>query len=67
MNSSDLSNLGFFGLLILVLIALIIPFIITASVGVAFANIFGFTGIVWWAFIIFFYLVSCSIFAAWNR
>ena len=67
MNSSDLSNLGFFGLLILVLIALIIPFIITAIVGVAFANIFGFTGIVWWAFIIFFYLVSCSIFAAWNR
>ena len=67
MNSSDLSNLGLFGLLILVLIALLIPFIVTCLVGIAFANLLGFTGITWWAFVIFFYLVSCALFASLNR
>ena len=64
---SELETLGVIGLLIVVLIIVLIPFIVTVIVGVAFANMLGFTGITWWAFVILFYLIIGAFFAAWNR
>ena len=56
-----LRGLGIIGVLVLVLILILLPFILTVLVGGAFATILGFTGIVWWAWMVLFYLVITSI------
>lgn len=56
-----LIGLGFAGICALICFIFLIPFIITVIVGTAFANLLGFTGIVWWAFVILFYLVISAI------
>ena len=58
----DLGLIGIGAFIILCLILL--PVILTIIVGVAFANYLGFSGIYWWAFVIFFYLIIGAIFSA---
>lgn len=57
-----LLELGAFGIVLLILIGLCLPLILTIIVGIAFANMFGFTGINWWAFVILFYILISLIF-----
>lgn len=59
-----LLNLGILGIILLIIIVVFLPLILTIIVGVAFANMLGFTGIYWWAFVILFYLVVGSILGA---
>ena len=61
MIKEALTGLGIIGVFILILILLFIPLFVTVIVGVAIANLLGFTGIVWWAFIILFYLIITAI------
>lgn len=63
-NMIGLSELGVLGIVSLVILALLLPFIVTVLVGVAFANMFGFSGVFWWAFVIFFYILICALFGA---
>ena len=56
-----LKEIGFMGFILLVLIIILIPFLCTIVLGVAFANMLGLTGITWWAFIVIFYLVIMGI------
>lgn len=58
-----LSEIGAIGIIVLVILALLIPFILVVIVGIGFANLLGFTGLTWWAFIILFYLVISGILA----
>lgn len=59
-----LEAFGLFGVILLIVLIVLIPFILTIIVGIAFANLLGFTGIYWWAFIILFYLIVSAIFGA---
>ena len=52
---------GALGILLVIVLLVFLPLILTIIVGIAFANMFGFTGITWWAFIILFYLIICTI------
>lgn len=61
MIKEALTGLGIIGVFLLILIILFIPLFVTVIVGVAIANLLGFTGIVWWAFIILFYLIITAI------
>lgn len=63
----SLLDLGIIGVLLLIVLVLLLPLILTIIVGIGFANIFGFTGIFWWAFVILFYLIISSIFAILSR
>lgn len=56
-----LKEIGAMGFILLVLIIILIPFLCTIVLGVAFANMLGLNGITWWAFIIIFYLVIMGI------
>lgn len=56
-----LEEIGIMGFILLVLIIILIPFICTIILGVAFANMLGLNGIVWWAFLIIFYLIIMGI------
>lgn len=58
---------GMTGLIIIFIILLLLPFFVTVVVGIAFANLFGFTGITWWSFIILFYLVVSAIFGVISK
>ena len=55
------------GVVLLILIAIFLPLILTILVGIAFANMFGFTGIYWWAFVILFYIIICAILGALGK
>ena len=59
-----LLDLGIAGIVLLIIIALLLPLILTILVGIAFANMFGFTGIYWWAFVILFYIIVSAILGA---
>lgn len=59
-----LKEMGIIGIILLIVLVLLLPIIITVLVGIAFANMFGFTGIYWWAFVILFYLVIGAIFGS---
>ena len=52
-----LTELGIIGITLLIILVLLIPAILTILVGIAFANMFEFTGIYWWAFVILFYII----------
>ena len=56
-----LIGLGAIGIILLIIILILLPFIATIIVGAAIANMLGFTGIVWWCFMIIFYLVTTAI------
>lgn len=56
-----LKEMGFIGLILLIIIALLIPIFVTILVGIAFANMLGFTGLTWWAFVILFYIIIGAI------
>lgn len=56
-----LLNLGIIGIILLIILIILLPLILTILVGVAFANMFGFTGIYWWAFVILFYILISAI------
>lgn len=58
-----LKTMGLIGIFILVILVLLIPLIATILVGIGFANMFGFTSIYWWAFVILFYFIISSILA----
>ena len=62
-----LEELGVIGFIILILIIILIPFLCTIILGVAFANMLGLTGITWWAFVIIFYLVIMGILGLLNK
>lgn len=62
-----LEELGVIGLIILLILIILVPLIVTVIVGVAFANMLGFTGITWWAFVILFYLIVSAIFGALGK
>lgn len=62
-----LLDLGIIGIVLLILIAIFLPLILTILVGIAFANMFGFTGIYWWAFVILFYIIICAILGALGK
>ena len=53
-----LTEIGAIGIIVLVILALLIPFILVVIVGIGFANLLGLT---WWEFIILFYLVISGI------
>jgi hypothetical protein len=57
-------GIGALGLVILILFVLLIPFICVIVLGIGFANMLGFTGIVWWSFLIIFYLILVGILGA---
>ena len=59
-----LLDLGIIGIILLIILIICLPIILTIIVGIAFANMFGFTGLSWWAFVILFYLIIMSIFGA---
>ena len=61
-----MKELGVIGFIILILIIILIPFLCTIVLGVAFANMLGLTGITWWAFVIIFYLVIMGILGLFN-
>ena len=56
-----LTGLGVIGVLLLICLIIFLPLFITVIVGVALANILGFSGLVWWCFIILFYIVITAI------
>lgn len=56
-----LEGFGIIGIILLVTLILLIPFVLTVILGIAFANMLGFTGITWWAFIVIFYLIVSGI------
>lgn len=57
-----LLDLGFVGIIVfIILILILLPAIATILVGIGFANMFGFTGLTWWAFLIIFYLIISAI------
>lgn len=56
-----LAEMGAVGIFLLLVLVLLLPAILTIIVGIAFANMFGFTGIYWWAFVILFYIVIGAI------
>ena len=58
------TELGIIGIILLIIIVLLLPLILTILVGVAFANMLGFTDIYWWAFVILFYIVISAILGA---
>lgn len=59
-----LTELGILGIILLIILILLLPLILTIIVGVGFANMLGFTGIFWWAFVILFFIVIGAIFGA---
>ena len=60
-----LLDLGIIGIILFVIICLILlPIIATIIVGVAFANMLGFSGLTWWAFVILFYFIISAILGA---
>lgn len=59
-----LGNSGIMGIILLIILILLIPFIVTIIVGIGLANLMGFTGVFWWAFVILFYIVIASILGA---
>lgn len=59
-----IESLGIIGIVLLLILILLIPFIATIIVGVGLANLLGFTGIYWWAFVILFYIVIGAILGA---
>ena len=63
----NLSDLGIIGIILLILLIVLIPLIVTVLVGIALANMFGFTGIFWWAFVILFFLVIGAILGTIGR
>lgn len=52
-----LMELGAVGIILLGILIILLPIILTIIVGIGFANMFGFTGITWWAFVILFYII----------
>jgi len=58
------AKIGFIGLLVFIIL---LPVIITVIVGVAFANMLGFSGLTWWAFVILFYIVMMGLMGFLNR
>lgn len=59
-----LTELGILGIILLIVLILLLPLILTIIVGVAFANMLGFTGIFWWAFVILFFIVIGAVLGA---
>lgn len=58
-----LSGLGVVGLFLFIILVLLIPFVATIIVGIGLANLLGFTGIFWWAFVILFYIIITAMLA----
>lgn len=56
-----MEELGIISIILLIGLILLIPFIATIIVGIGLANIIGFTGIYWWAFVILFYIIIAAI------
>ena len=52
---------GIAGVLLLIIVLILLPIIVTFVVGIAFANLLGFTGLTWWCFIILFYIIISGI------
>lgn len=60
-----LLDLGILGVVLFVILCIILlPVILTFVVGIAFANMLGFSGLTWWAFIILFYIIISAIIGA---
>lgn len=59
-----LEAFGIVGIIVLLIIIILIPFVLTIIVGIGFANLLGFTGIYWWAFVILFYIIIGAILGA---
>lgn len=59
-----LEELGIIGIIGLIILIILLPLIITIIVGIAFANLLGFTGLYWWCFVILFYLIVTAILGA---
>ena len=59
-----LEAFGIVGIIVLLILIILIPFVLTIIVGIGFANLLGFTGIYWWAFVILFYIVISAILGA---
>lgn len=56
-----LLGIGVIGFGILLLIIILLPFVCTVVLGTFLATSLGFTGLVWWAFVILFYLIIMGI------
>ena len=56
-----LFGIGVIGLAIFILILLLLPLVCTIILGTFLATNLGFTGLVWWAFVILFYLIIMGI------
>lgn len=61
-----LKGLGIIGIFLLILTLILLPLIITIIIGCTLADMLGFTGLIWWAFVILFYLVVSSILSKTN-
>lgn len=59
-----LEGAGILGVIIFIILLLFVPLIVTILVGIGFANLLGFTGIFWWAFVVLFYLIISTILGA---
>ena len=52
---------GVIGLVLFICILVLLPLLCTIILGTYLATIFGFTGLVWWAFVILFYIILMGI------
>ena len=56
-----LLGIGVVGLVMFILILLLLPLVCTIILGTYLATALGFTGLVWWAFVILFYIIIMGV------
>ena len=54
-------SIGIISIILIILLLVFLPLILTVIVGIGFANLLGFSGIFWWAFVILFYILIAGI------
>lgn len=62
-----LEEMGIIGILMIIIILIFVPLICTVILGVTFANMLGFTGLSWWAFVVMFYIILMGLLGLINR
>lgn len=54
-------GLGVFAVLFIISIIVFVPLFLTVIMGILFANMLGLSGVLWWCFVLFFYLIVTCI------
>ena len=64
---SFLKAVGLFGIVLFLVAVIVVPIVATVVVGVALANMLGFSGLLWWCFVVLFYLVIMGVLRALSK